>query len=330
MLQTLTYRNYTQIRSTYFSTFTPVTYRTSNNKMESKESKQNNRVFLILAIILLALSGILGWQLYEQKNANDRLVAEKQEITEERDELTEELDALVGKYNGLEEENGQLSEELEMQRQEILALKADIEKYKGDAEKLAWYRGQLAAYKEKFSVLEAKYDSLAAVHDSLQGQYGELQGEFSKQTGLNKELTSENMNLANKVAMGSVLTAYKIEFVGVRGKKERELNRARRVEKLRICFTLSENPITKSGAKTLYVRLIGPDGKVMTKGRGDEFEFEGSMMTYSMSKDFIYENEQMDLCMYYPAPTDDFQEGKQTVEIYVEKALIGTASVTFR
>lgn len=299
--------------------------------MEDKEKNQSNRVFLILAVILLLLSGILGWQLFEQKAANDQLAAEKVQLTAEKDELTGELDELLGKYSTLEEENGQLSEELEQQRQEILALKADVEKYKGDAGKLAWYRAQLKAMNEKYEVMEAKYDSLFAAHDSLQGQYGNLQGEYSKQTGLNKELTSENMNLANKVAMGSVLTAYQIMVEGVRGKKDKVNNKANRIEKLRVCFTLSENPLTVAGNKTMYLRIVGADGKVLTKGRGDEFEFEGGMMTYSMSQEVNYQNKQIpDICMYYPAPTEGFQEGKTTVEIYVDKALIGTSSVTLR
>lgn len=298
--------------------------------MEDKEKSQNNRVFLALAVILLLLSGILGWQLFEQKAANDLLAAEKQQLTADKDALTVELDDLLGKYSGLEEENGQLSEELEEQRQQILALKADVDKYKGDAAKLGWYRSQLKAFKANYETLEAKYDSLYTVHDSLQGEFGNLQGEYTKQTGLNQELTDENMNLANKVAMGSVLTAYKIAVEGVRGKKEKVNNRAGRIEKLRSCFTLSENPITPAGSKTVYIRIVGPDGKVLTKGRGEEFEFEGGSMTYSLSKDIQYDNQQMDLCMYYPAPATKFVSGKHTVEIYVDKALIGTAALTLR
>ncbi len=299
--------------------------------MEDKEKTQSNKVFLILAVILLLLSGVLGWQLYEQKQANDQLAAEKAQLVVEKDELTTELDDLLGKYAGLEDENGQLSAELEEQRNLIEELKADVEKYKGDAAKLGWYRTQLKSFKDKYAVLEAQFDSLSTVHDSLQGEFGNLQGEYTKQTGLNEELTSENMNLANKVAMGSVLTAYKIAVEGVRGKKDKVNTKASRVEKLRICFTLSENPITAKGAKTMYFRIVGPDGKVLTKGRGEEFEFEGGSMTYSTTQDIDYDGTAMeDLCIFYPAPTTQFQKGKYTVEIYVDKALIGTNAVTFR
>lgn len=299
--------------------------------MEDKEKAQSNRVFLILAVILLLLSGVLGWQLFEQKQANDQLAAEKAQLVVEKDDLIAELDELDAKYTSMEDENGQLSAELEEQRKLIEELRADVEKYKGDAAKLGWYRSQLKSFKEKYATLEAQFDSLATVHDSLQGEYGNLQGEYTKQTGLNQELTDENMNLANKVAMGSVLTAYKIAVEGIRGKKDKVNTKASKVEKLRTCFTLSENPIAPKGSKTVYVRIIAPDGKVLTKGRGEEFEFEGGSMVYSTSQDIDYDGTAIDdLCIYYPAPTTKFQKGKHTVEMYVDKALIGTAAVTFR
>lgn len=298
--------------------------------MEEKEKSQNNKVFLILAVILLLLSGVLGWQLYEQKAANDQLTVENAQLVEDKSELTSELDELLDKYKSLEDENGQLSEEMEAQRQEILQLKADVEKYKGDASKLGWYKSQLAQYKSQYDVLEARYDSLENVASQLQGEVGNLKSEVNQQQSLNRELTDENMGLANKVALGSVLTAYKIVIEGVRGKNEKPQTKGKRVEKLRTCFILSENSIAKAGQKDVYFRIVGPDGKVLSQGRGDEFEFEGTMMTYSMVKQINYENRQMDICMYYNAPDSGFDEGKYTVEIYTDKALIGSSSITFK
>jgi len=298
--------------------------------MEEKEKSQNNKVFLILAVVLLVLSGILGWQLYEQKAANDQLTVEKAQLVEDKSELTAELDELLDKYKSLEDENGQLSEEMEAQRQEILQLKADVEKYKGDASKLGWYKTQLAQYKDQYAVLEAKFDSLEDVAASLQGEVGTLKTEVTQQQSLNRELTDENMGLANKVALGSVLTAYKITVEGLSGKKDKPQAKGKRVEKLRACFTLSENSIAKAGQKDIYFRIIGPDGKVLSQGRGDEFDFEGSKMTYSMVKQINYDNKQMDICMFYNAPDTGFTEGKYTIEIYTDKALIGTSSVTFK
>lgn len=298
--------------------------------MEEKEKSQNNKVFLILAVVLLVLSGILGWQLYEQKAANDKLTVEKAQLVEDKSSLTAELDDLLAKYKSLEDENGQISEEMEAQRQELLQLKADVEKYKGDASKLNWYKSQLAQYKKQYETLEAKLDSLEDVAASLQGEVGTLKTEVTQQQTLNRELTDENMGLANKVAMGSVLTAYKINVEGLRGKNDKPQTKGKRVEKLRACFTLGENPLTKPGQKDVYFRVVGPDGKVLTQGRGDEFEFEGSSMTYSMVKQINYENKQMDICMFYNAPTEGFNEGKYTVEIYTDKALIGASSITFK
>ncbi|MCB9190833.1 MAG: hypothetical protein H6602_04155, partial [Flavobacteriales bacterium] len=91
--------------------------------MEDKEKAQSNRVFLILAVILLLLSGILGWQLFEQKQANDQLAAEKAQLVVEKDELISELETLQADYATMKDENGQLSAELAEQLELINQLK---------------------------------------------------------------------------------------------------------------------------------------------------------------------------------------------------------------
>ena len=88
---------------------------------------------------------------------------------------------------------------------------------------------------------------------------------------------------------------------------------------------------TNTPSELVYVRVVDPNGKVLTKGRGEEFEFEGGSMTYSVSQEVEYANEQIeDLCLYYLAPATKFEKGKHTVEIYIDKALIGTAAVSLR
>ncbi|MFT4680255.1 MAG: peptidoglycan hydrolase CwlO-like protein [Granulosicoccus sp.] len=298
--------------------------------MEEKENSTNNRIFLILAVILLVLSGILGWQLFEQKAENDRKAEEIKQLGIEKDNLTAELDELLEQYNGLEEERGELTEELAAQQAEVKRLMQEVEKYRGDAEKLSWYRGQLAAFKTKYASLEAKYDSLAVVTDSLFGATKNLEGNLTQEKSLNQNLTKENMQLVNKVALGSMLTAYKISVEGIRGKKDKITTKAKRVEKMRICYTLSENAIAKPGSKTIYLRIVDPEGKVLTKDRGEEFEFEGGSMTYSLSEDITYENKQMDMCLFNALESENFAVGKYTVEIYTDKMLIGTASLSLR
>ena len=54
-------------------------------------------------------------------------------------------------------------------------------------------------------------------------------------------------------------------------------------------------------------------------------------MTYSTSQDIDYDGTAIeDMCIYYPAPATKFQKGKHTVELYIDKALIGTAAVSLR
>ena len=58
--------------------------------------------------------------------------------------------------------------------------------------------------------------------------------------------------------------AYAVKVLGVKGDKDKEVEKAKKVEKIKVCFTLSENPIAKSGAKEIFLRIESPEGKVLT------------------------------------------------------------------
>ncbi len=57
------------------------------------------------------------------------------------------------------------------------------------------------------------------------------------------------------------------------GKKEAETTKARKTEKIKVSFTLGENKIAKTGEKTVYIRIMTPDGKEMAKSYDDNYKF---------------------------------------------------------
>ena len=58
--------------------------------------------------------------------------------------------------------------------------------------------------------------------------------------------------------------------------KQVETDRANKAEMVKCCFTLGENRVTNAGDKTLYMRVISPDGTVLPATDGDNrFKFNG-------------------------------------------------------
>jgi hypothetical protein len=136
------------------------------------------------------------------------------------------------------------------------------------------------------------------------------------------------------VEIASTLHLYNIkaEPVHLKGNnKEKLTDKISRVDRIKVCFTVGKNDLIDTGNKTLYVRIAQPDKKILVPGRGDKFSFmfQGERLQYSIMKDFDYEGEAMDLCVYWNRrPTKELQPGLYHVDIFEGNKEIG--HTTFR
>ena len=100
-----------------------------------------------------------------------------------------------------------------------------------------------------------------------------------------------------------------------------------KAQKVKSCFTLSENKIAKSGNKNLYFRVISPEGSVLTdtNSSGETFDYDGVKGIYTMIRKVDYQNKAMDVCIYWDIP-NKLTPGFYLVEVYADKVLIGRTS----
>ena len=143
----------------------------------------------------------------------------------------------------------------------------------------------------------------------------------------NSSLSAKNSELSEKVQSGSSLKAYEIIAFGLKIKSkglEIQTPKAKKIEKIKTCFVISENAIAQKGKKTIYLRISDPDGVILTKGTDDSYAFkhEGKMIIFSVKQDIVYDNKALDICMYWDK-TKAFKKGSYNVDIYVDGKLIG-------
>ena len=107
--------------------------------------------------------------------------------------------------------------------------------------------------------------------------------------------------------------------------REKQMDKAGRVDKYKSCFTLGRNLIAEKGNRVVYLRVINPAGEVVSAG-GDMSNFttkDGNSLQFSEKKQVYYENENIDMCIYVDAP-EESAVGVYNIEIYCEGLLIGT------
>jgi hypothetical protein len=130
-----------------------------------------------------------------------------------------------------------------------------------------------------------------------------------------------------KVRRGSLILARNIMLVALNN-NNKEVTRANRAARLRTDFVLTANELAQPGERTVYVRIIGPDGYVLANSSNATFEADGERMTYSASRTIDYQNQDLDVYVYYNG--GGIAAGKHSVSVYLDGQLIGSNEIILK
>ena len=95
-------------------------------------------------------------------------------------------------------------------------------------------------------------------------------------------------------------------------------------------FTIGENPITSAGNKMVYMQIINPEGRVLQARASNVMQIDGTSISYSDKKEINYNNQSIDLAIYYDFNSDEAIKGNYKVKIFCEGQLIGSDSFTLK
>jgi hypothetical protein len=303
------------------------------DQVNSSKSNQGRKIVIIVIIaILLAANGVLLWQFFTQKEQITTITTEKTKVISERDELTKQKAELQAQLDSLVTMNNQLSSKLKISDDEIAALQTKINnlQYSGGGNSGA-SKAELDKLKAE---MKAKMDQMAALqkeNDGLKSDKDALNSSLNDEKSKEQQLAQEKDILANKVALGSVMMADNFKITGAKfskSGKESSTTSAKSTQKLKICFTISQNLVVDKGTKTVYIRVLGPDKKCISSG-SQTFKTNGQDTPYTVSQDINYNNQKIDQCIYW-AKGSAYTKGKYVIEAYLEGNLIGTSSTMLK
>jgi cell division protein FtsB len=298
--------------------------------METTEKKSTNKtykiVIVVLGIIIIALATLLIFT----KIQVHTIVIEKQETQKKSYMLQHQLDSLLTEHEKIKKEYGNLTSQLSGKDSIILAKADEIQKlmnsqadYNSIKRKLEYLRGITQGY-------VSQIDSLYRVNKVLKDENVQITDKFEKEQVKTTELTKDKEQLSEKVSLASTLKAYNIKGIPVRlksgGKKEEIADKAKKADKIKVTFTLSENLIAASGNKTIYVRIARPDEKILSVSNDstNEFDYNGKKIQYSVKKDIDYQNKAMEITLYWDK-IEGFTPGAYVVSVFTDGYLIGEA-----
>ncbi len=303
------------------------------NKTDYQEQGPKKGIVIIVITILLGTNGLLLWQFFDKKNSLDLANQTIVTTTAEKDALQMQLNRFKVDYEKIKSDNASLQNELSEKDEEIKAKVLEIQKLiqLGGPAQIARAKAELAKLKEMNEVYVAHIDSLNVINAQLQQENQSLSTNLSKEMSKNENLSAENSRLYSKVSAGSVLKTFNIVTEGLRYRsngKEVVTSKAKQVQKIRTNFTLGENPVIDNGPLDIYVRVLGPDGAVMSAEK-ESFKINGQDMSYTMKETVQYNNKDTPVEIMW-AKGSEFVKGKYNVEIYQSGVLIGKSMIELK
>lgn len=301
------------------------------NEQENKK-KRGGIILWFLVGLLLLTNAYTAWLLYNEKTkiVEQKVVTEK--IIVERDNVKNDLLALKSDFENLKTNNGAMQAEIEEKKAKIEELIKEAEKHKGDPYIIAKLRKETETLREIMKGYVKTIDSLNTLNQTLVAEKKTVLKQLDEEKEKQNVLVKEKEELKTTIAKGSILTCFNINAKAVSlkrgGKKITETTKARKADKIKVSFSLGENKIAKAGEKTVYIRIITPDGKEMTKNYDDnyKFTFDKSSGYYAGKETLNYANTEITGVTFCEGQ-GELVPGNYIIEITCDGVVIGSSNL---
>ena len=290
------------------------------------ENKRRSNTALLALVVLLLISNVALLYLYtQQKDQAKQSDAQVVQVSSEKENVTKLLEDMLAQYDTLNTTNEQLTTEMEAQKEQIEDL---VKKVKNGNYSLSKAKKEAETLRKIMQGYVVTIDSLQQANVQLLAEKTATEQQLGEVTGQKQALETKTAEQEAAIARGSVLhtTALDAHTVFLRSSgKQVDTERANKAEMVKCCFTLGENRMTTSGNKMLYMRVISPDGQVLASSDGDNrFKFNGVEGEFSVRREVNYQNQPVDVCMFWSKPEGlTLNTGQYIVELYEAGASVG-------
>lgn len=283
-----------------------------------KESGSDIWMYIVIVIMALGIIGVSLW-LLSVKSTMKELLAEKET---QKVEIQNELQSLLVEHEKIKVSYGEVSDSLMGMDSVIRANAVEIKK-------MLNYKWEYYKIKKKLSKLQGiaqgyvrQMDSIVTVNRDLVEENLQIKEEIKIEKRKNQQLEQQTVALSGIVNEASVFKVYNLSADPIHekgGGKEIVTDKIRRVDLVRVCFTIGENKIIEPGKKVIYVRIAQPDKKILLEKRDDDhsFMYQGEILQYTIMEEIDYANEPIDLCFrWHKRASKELIPGLYHVDIF--------------
>ena len=296
--------------------------------MENNAKSSSNGLKVALGIAIVLLLGT-AFYTFNLKNESEQT---KIQLTQEKETVLNDLNNMAAEYDKAIGENKIANDKLVEARDRIKGLIDSLKVSENNVKSLWRYKKKYLALQKEMDVLLAENDSLRVENALLATTLDSTQIQLEERRVFNDSLLAQNTELASLVENAAVLSTVGLKGFGVIERSSGKLiptERARRSDKIRVCFTVTKNNLVPSGDKEFFIQVIDPKENVL--GVNEQIQFEDQVLNYSLISKFNYENNNLDICEFVATRGEEkFEKGKYRVNVYDKSELVSTSEFTLK
>ncbi len=317
---------------------------------EVQETQKKNNGLLIALVVLFALTtGIMAYMWSSKSKQLEACGKEKETLMADMNEmsgmipgytenLTNDLKSdfknMLETYDKLKAKDATQSDSINAQKEKIQGLLNQLNSNKKlSANQLYTMRRENETLRNIMKGYVKQIDSLNTLNLQLNTDLTQRTTELA-QTAADRDAKTAEATAANeKVKKGSKLQAYGFKSNGLRMKLNNtteETNKAKSTTMVKSTFTIGENAIADGGRKTVYMQVISPDGRTLQYRSSNTMTTADGSMAYSDKKEIDYNNQAIDVAIFYSQDGQEFVKGTYKVKIFCDGQQIGSDSFTLK
>ena len=285
----------------------------------------SKKVIIPILILLLAAIGVLTFLFLQQKQEMTEMV---EQMEFEKSELEDEYEDLAMQFDGYrtpDNSNDSLTQLLNQEQQRVRDLLEELRITKAtNARRIAELKKELSTVREVMVSYVHQIDSLNRTNQRLTAENKQVREQYAVVQQQAEQLQQQNTHLSEKVTRASMLeiTAFEVTPLNKRDRKTTNLNQ---MQKIQFDFTIGKNVTCERGIKQVYMRIIRPDGELITLPDPERrlFAFENAEIEYSVMKDFEYGGEAVNETLYWTVG-EILYKGTYNADFFIDGALIAS------
>ncbi|MDE6377968.1 MAG: hypothetical protein K2K72_04405, partial [Duncaniella sp.] len=242
-------------------------------------------------------------------------------LDNEQLQLSNEFDMLNAEFQQYEDQAHRLANDTILAK--YTAAKAKVESLMAElksekvksAARIKELQNEITTLKGLLRHYIAQIDSLNKENAGLRAENSEIKARNEQLSTRVKEETRRNENLTERMTLAEKLNVTGVTLTGLKknGKTEKNVTKAKQ---LMVRFTIPQNNSTPTGEKTIYLRLVSPEGQLL--GGGGSFPFEGKSIPCSARKNIEYAGEEIAGITIYWDVNTPLNPGDYTVELFTD------------